>query len=306
MRKPFLTTVLLALMAVAGSGLLAGPLRQNMLPADTRWVMHMDMEQFTSTQLFQLVRQDDRLGMQEPFREVQEELNIDPYTDLYGLTLFGTTGDESGTVICVQGNFDRKALLDRLDEHKDYLELAHGQHTLYKWDGKQCAAFAGSNLIYFCQSEESLRKALDVLDGFAASLVESDQLTWLNQVPANAFAVAAVDNMTEMVKSHEAATILKQTRMAAFLAQEQDENLTLRVRLETDTPEAAVQIEQIARGLLAMAQLNLAKEADAAAVLSALQIVTEDRVVSLQWMYPSAQIYDLLFNKKLGMDIDID
>jgi hypothetical protein len=306
MKKTLLTTGLLLLIAAAGIGLRAGTLQQNMLPADTRWVMHLDMEQFTSTQLFQLVRQDDRLGMQEPFREVQEELNIDPYTDLYGLTLFGTTGDESGTVICVQGNFDRKALLDRLDEHKDYLELAHGQHTLYKWDGKQCAAFAGSNLIYFGQSEESLRKALDVLDGFAASLVESDQLAWLNQVPANAFAVAAVDNMTEMVKVHESATILKQTRMAAFLAQEQDDNLTLKVRLDTETPEAAVQIEQIARGLLAMAQLNLTKHPEAAPILQALQIRVKGQTVNMEWTYPSAEIYDLVFRKKLDLEIDID
>ncbi|MBN2430667.1 MAG: hypothetical protein JXQ27_04295 [Acidobacteria bacterium] len=306
MRKTMLATILLILIALAGSGLRAGTLRQNMLPADTHWVMHLDMEQFTGTRLFQLVQTDDRLGLRAPFEEVQEELMLDPYTDLFGLTLFGTNGRHSESVVCLQGNFDRKALLDRLGEHKEYQELAHGQHTIYKWDSKQCATFAGSNLIYFGQSETAIRQALDVLDGFAPSIAETEHLAWLNQAPANAFAVAAVENMTEMVKAHEAATILKQTRMAAFLAQEQDENLTLRVRLETDTPEAAVQIEQIARGLLAMAQLNLAKEADAAAVLRALQIVTEDRVVNMQWTYPSAEIYDLLFNKKLGMDIDID
>jgi hypothetical protein len=306
MKKTLLTMGLLLLITAASLGLRAGTLQQNMLPADTRWVMHLDMEQFTGTRLFQLVRQDDRLGMQEPFREVQEELNIDPYTDLYGLTLFGTTGDEAGTVICVQGNFDRKALLDRLNEHKEYQELTQGQHTIYKWDGKQCAAFAGYNLIYFGQSEAAIRKALDVLDGFAASIVESDHLGWLNQVPANAFAVAAVDNMTEMVKVHESATILKKTRMAAFLAQEQDDNLTLKVRLDTDTPESAMQIEQIARGLLAMAQLNMAKQAEVAPMLQALQIRTEGQTVNMEWTYPSAEIYDIVFRKKLDLDIDID
>lgn len=288
-------------MAVLSAVGFCGPLNKRQVPAGAKWVVHIDHEAFSAARLGQLVNEDIALHHQAKIDALTQLLGSDLTRDIYSLTVFGPDGDEANAAALVHGRFDRQKLLSLLALNPAYAESAYGDLTLYHWQeemrGKQQAgAFAAEDMIVISQTEEAVKGALDVLAGRGASLASDKDaaLRSLTEGTQGAFVTAAATGLSELTGDNDHAAVLKNSRIFTVLADEVDGQMRLFVQLEADSVESAVQIEQVARGMVAFASLQMQKMPEAAAMLQAISLTRTESQIVFSFQYPSAELYALI------------
>jgi hypothetical protein len=284
---------------------MCGPLNQRQIPASAKWVLHLDAEALGQTVFGRLVYGAVRTQHQNKLDAITLFLGSDPTTDIYGLTLYGPDSNEANAVALIHGRFDREKLLSLLALNPDYAESAHGETTLYHWQEKmrgkpQTGTFAAVDLIVISQSQDAVKAALDVLAGQSQPLAEDagSSLAILTEWADGAFIAAAADGLSDLAAGNEHAAVLKNSQMMSIVADEVDGQMRLFVHLEGKSDQAAQQIEQVARGMLAFAALKVQHDQELSALFEAIQLTRAERQIVMSFEYPSAELYE--FAKSLG------
>ena len=152
------------------------------------------------------------------------------------------------------------------------------------------------------EDKDSIKKVLDVISGKKKSMTASPLMKYWKGIPQDAFLKATAHNIAELADDDEASAILKKTGMALFMAIERNDNLKMKLKLTTDTPETAKNIHQIVMGFMALAKLKQNKKNEAAnkhmkflELLKHLTISVEKNVVQMEFNYPSKDLAQLLY-----------
>lgn len=297
---------LLTLFLAFGLALPSQPLSPAVLvPQDAQWVLHLDVRKFVSTQLFDLLKNDHGSKLDHFNAKIFEKLKVDILKDIDGVTLFGIGKGRSNAVVCLSGNLDKNYLLSLLAQDKNHRETPYGKHTIHSWRSSHCGAFANDHLVLLGSDEDAIKNALDVIDGKKRNMAASPLMSYWREIPPGAFLKAAANNISSLTRDHEASAILKKAGMAFFMALEKNENLKLKLKLTTDTPETAKNIEQIVMGFMALARM---KQNDREStrrmkffkLLESLQIKVEGNVVQMELSQPSTELADMLSHGKRG------
>lgn len=291
-------SALTVLTAVCGA--FAGPLEHKQIPAGSAWLAHFDFESFRSSQLGQLVINEINLKHQEQIDNLQGLLGSNLLTDIDSLTLYGSDADEKNAVSLIEGRFDKQKLLAFLKLNPAYSEVAHERFTLYKWfDDKrqkeQIGTFADDNRIVIAQTQPVLETAINVLAGKEPSLADRAKLPLfsLSQAPKEAFIVAAAEGLSQLA-GQEHAAILQNSNFLIFITSEQDGVLKVHLQLESETEESAVQIEQVVRGMLAFATLQMKEQPELQKIIQSGVISRNARNLQFNFLAPSADLFQLM------------
>ena len=280
-------------------------LQTSMIPDNARWVIHFDVEKFTSTRFCDLLKQDEAFGLEKKTLGISKMFKFDPFKDIMGITVFGTGKGEKNTVVCLSGNFDKDHLLVLLDMNVDHRTIPYGKYTIHKWDRSQFGTFANDHLVVIASNESVLKNVLDVISGKKNNIGASNLMPYLKEIPKDAFLKAVIDNISHLIGADDVSTILKKTGMAFFIALERSENLTMKLKLTTDSPETAKNIQQIVTGFLALAKLKQNKgEIDPKLkLLDDLKVKLEGNIVQIELTHPSADFVKIFAHGKGRFDI---
>lgn len=300
MKKSLLPFVAIAVVLLTATGI-AAPLNKAQVSADAKWVFHVDFEAFAASQIGRLAKAELLSQHQAKINAMKELLGSDLTADIYNLTLFGPNADEANAVALIAGKFNRQKLLALLALNAAYGESAHNGQTLYHWQddkrGKdQVGAFASDNLIVISQTEDGTKAALDVLAAKGTCLANSQNapLWTLTEGTQGAFVVVAAEGLSELTANNEHAAVLQNSRMMAFIADEAEGSLRLFVQLEANSVEAAQQVEQVARGMLAFAMLQQQKHPELTPFIQACNLARTNARLAFEFRYPSADLFALL------------
>jgi hypothetical protein len=283
--------------------LLAQPLSPAALvPQDAQWVLHLDVKKFVSTQLYDGLK-NNHFSKFQHLDTISEKLKIDLMKDIDWVTIFGKGKGRSNAVVCLSGNLDKNYLLSLLAQEKDHREITYGKHTIHSWRGSHAGAFATNHLVLLGSDEEAVKNALDVIDGKGRNINASPLMNLWREIPHDAFLKAAALNISSLTRGHQSSTILKQAGMAFFMALEKNENLKLKLKIITDTPETAGNIEQIIKGFLALARMKQNDERSAEhleilKLLDSLHIKVEGNVLQVELSHPSQELVEILSHNK--------
>jgi len=297
MKKASVIVILLMLGICLTAWTSASSLDKKLVPANSLWVIHFDMEQFAATRLGELLSEkNDVVGFRKTSEELSGELGIDVLEDIKGITLYGSRSVDEEAVILLTGVFDLSPLRDLLDQHESHQETLYGDYSIQQWGSSERVVFISNQQIILSKSEEAIKQALDVMDGSVSNITSSQNLPFLDLAPANAFLVAVADNVSGFLLGQKTTNtaVLKNTGMAAFMAWEENENLSVNIRLKTATPDAAEKVEQIVRGLIAIPQLDEDEVKELLPLLKAIQIQRDQNLIMLQVSYPSADLIQCL------------
>jgi len=275
-------------------------LQTSMIPDDARWVIHIDVEKFTSTRLFELLKQDETIGLEKKTLGISKMFKFDPFKDIMGITLFGIGKGEKNTVVCLSGNFDKDHLLALLDMNADHRTFPYGKHTIHNWHHSQFGTFANDHLVVIANNEGVLKNVLDIISGKKKNSGASKLVPYLGEIPKDAFLKAVIDNISHLVGADDVSTILKKTGMAFFIALERSENLTMKLKLTTDSPETAKNIQQIVMGFLALVKLkqNQEKTDPGLKFLDDLKVKLEGNIVKMELTHPSSDLVKMFSHRK--------
>jgi hypothetical protein len=318
MRKKSVSTFTLTLLFLVGVvftlpvSISAQPssLQTSIIPENVQWVVHLDMKKFTSTRLFDLLIQDKKNRIEEKSLKFAEKFKFNPLKDIMGITVFGFGRGEKNTVLCLRGNFNKDHLLSLLKMNEENKEFSYGTYTIYHWDHAQYGAFADEHLVVVANDEDVIKNVLDVFSGKKKNFSTSNLMLQLKGVPENAFFRAVVDNISHLAGHHgDESAILKKTGMAFFIALESNQNLTIKLKLTTNSPETAANVQQIVQGFIALAKLKQKEEekdprfSRLLKLIDNLKIKLEGNTLYMELTHPSKEIVDLLSHGRKTFDI---
>jgi len=255
----FIQSIVIAILIFVASTLQASPLSKSQIPADSKWVMHLDMNQFASSQTCRLLAsgKNDGQRFQSMLNHYRTLLGIDPLKDINSLTLFGNevTGDR-GTAL-ISGTFNPKQITKQFSTYPQYKTKRNEQLTLQTWQDKASgkplwACFYSSRQLILASDEFSVVNTAWVLNGDKPNLAAS-------KTPTLPFpAVQPGSFFTAVTKGYSGtnptqAMILRNTESANLQLAENSGMVDGAILLNADSPETAVQIQQILNGLMVSA-----------------------------------------------------
>ena len=279
------------LAAVAAQAL---PLQTDRVGAGAQWVAHIDVERLKTTQCGRYLL--DQLDKDEPNRKLlafQAMFNFDPRKDVSAVTLYGTDNRPENTVTLVKGTFDTQRLVTMVRAGDSYEETKHGLHVVHSWvdhkrgEHRMFASIWNDGTIVMA-GKNSIAQALDVLDGHAAKATATTFPGLASDREAAIFVASA--DLTGMTNVNPKAVVLAQASAGYLALTEKDEQFQADIGLSAKTVQAATQLEQVARGLVAMALLGQEQSPEVAKLAGATTINRNDLQVAIALHYPAADL----------------
>lgn len=309
MKKIFVLLLVLLLMLVSVVSAKSGSasLPTSIIPGNAQWVIHLDMKQFHATRLSELFKGNKITWFTTINQRMKTEYKIDLINDTNGITVFGMNKDKRNKVVCLSGNFDKEFLLSLLEKATDYQKVNYGKYVIHKWKGSAFCIFVNDQLLMYSlrpMDESALKDVLDVISGKKKNITASDIMAYIKEMPNDAFLKAASDNISALTNNPNASMILKKTGMAFFIAMERNENLKLKLKLNTDTSETAKNIEQIVNGYIALAKMKQGEKNSRWKILESLKTKLVGNVLQLELSYPSKHLIDMFSHRKHKKEMD--
>ena len=277
--------------------------------AAAKWVAHIDVEAFRSTQLFQEIKAADKEGeLDKALGDVESQHGIQLLEDVFSFTAYGTKlGDDHG-VLLVQANAHAEAALTAAQQKNGAKGLRIRERDCVQWgagsdDGFSCLlpATGDRRQIVLTKTQADLEQALDVLDKKRPAIDSQPQSDLYAAPSAGAFAFVAASGILEQLAGPHGHDV-KQFSAAAHLAKglrielgETSGNAYVDLRLRTEKPEDAQRIQKIFDGLLALPGLMHGADTEAGEVLDrltqAIKVEALNEIAHVRFQYPAKALF---------------
>jgi hypothetical protein len=293
----YLIGVLLTLFLACELG--ASTLQKSIIPEDADWVIHFDLEKFSSTRFGdQLLNNENIFGLTEKNASFHDKYQIDVLKDIKGFTVYGSGKDEENTVVCLRGNFDQAYLLGLLAKEGSHKETQHGNYIIHTWNYHEAGVFVEESLALIAHDVTAIRKALDVIAGKKANITSSSLMSLMNEIPPNAFFTALARDISELAEHESDVFIFKKTESALFTLTEEKEYVNLRLNFTVKTLEDAQNMESVIRGLISLAKMQMeVDQRDILRPLDDIGISTKGKKIRVDLTYPIQEMIDIVLGK---------
>jgi hypothetical protein len=297
MKKTMVILMVILSLFISAPAAKGTSLERSLVPAETDWLIHFDMEKYTSTRFSDLVMKEEGTSkIRKKHQRFARIYKVDLMKDIKGITVYGQGTGKKKAVVCLRGEFDRDHLLGLLKEETTFDEIAHGKFTIYKWNSRQFGTFASDQLVLLSSNEEAIKSALDVISNKKENITSSPLMSQISEIPSEAFLMAAVKNISSMAKNKP--VILRKMKRAAFSITEMEQNLAFMLNIDVETPEDARRMEQIITGLLAMAKMQLEEKGKELKLPEDLKATVQDNRVRIDLAYPAVNFMEIILGKR--------
>jgi len=293
-------TVIFTLMLIAPN-LRAGPLNPRWVPADAKWLVHIDVNAGLHSQVgkaaldFALSNPD----LKQALDKAQATLGMKLPSDIHDVTLYGRSFGPDGVVI-VHAALNRDKLLSLLQSTKNLKSSDLRSRTIYTWedvnakdstDGPQTSAgaFIDENSVVLGHDKASIVAALDVIDGKQPAL-DSDSLLAHPAPPGTIGFIAAIDYI-QVGNSPDRSPLVQKCQNGLLALGEHDKQAFMHAEITAQSAESAQQLTTMMRGLQALAELQnpqIGKDLDL------VRVTNDDKVVRVDWHAPGADVASLI------------
>ncbi len=289
---------LLAAVMLASAPLAAAPLDLAAVPADAKWLMHLDMDAARDSVVVQ--RAWERMLKLHPHAGgmmdmVTRMAGMDPRKDLRDATAYGLDTDKRNGVMIVRAKANREFLTRMVEKAADHKTMKHGDYTLHAWthkrgrhSGPAVGAFFKDDVMVFARTEAAVTSALDVLDGRKAAVTGDAPLA--GRVRPGSIVVAratAVDPDTKC-------PVLKQGKGFRVALGEHEGKSFYRARLEMASPDAADDVVDVVEGFTALARLRWGGEADVMKLVGGPKTVVDGAACTISWDADAEEVWKVV------------
>ena len=316
------TAVLLAAIARPAA---AAPFDARAVPADARWVVHVDADAGRDTAVGRALREQltAAADVKAKLAQVTAATGVHVERDLHDVTLFGSgPGDESVVVVVRSANLDRRRMTDIVAVLPGYAAHEVAGRSLVQWtqDGRVLhGGFHGESAVVLGRSEAKVAAALDALDGKGTAPADGPLAGRAEAATRPAVAagerpmlyVAATD-LPGLAAGVEVPGPLKQVEGVHLAVVESGANLLVRADVTATSAEEAEQLRTAAEGLKAMAAFAaMGADADpkakaASAAMQRAVVGRGGRTVTIDFSMPSAQVVVAVRSGKMTLGLDDD
>lgn len=273
-----------------------------LLPAETRFVVHVDLHRLEATRLFAAATgpEGKALGFDpDGLDEAREELGIDPLKDIRSVTIFGTLENEEEAVLLVRGTrkldhaleqFASKTKHERVEAEGLVVDVFHGDanptyvYTQVPEDGDE-------EIVVASNTRKELVRAALVLQGRRTSLAQADGPHLDLDVPSSAFLhVAFTGPIPGLERLGPDSEVFRLVHSGFLTLGEEQGNLALHVGVRTGESQDAEDVVDAIEGFRAFGRLLLRRVEDAPPeardLLQSVKVARSGNLVTLDLSYP--------------------
>jgi hypothetical protein len=312
----FASVVIVALGVIAGLGVLwldsaradVGPLPAEglVLPAETRFVMGVDVKRFTASPMF--TRYADREGMRpKAMRDLEEKTGLDLARDIDQIVVAGSRegGPQSKPLVLVLGRFDVEKIGRSLEAEARANARTHEGVKIFSFADK-----AGTSAVGFLDEHTLVFGPTDRVDTVAAShaqgaapLSENTEMVALVESvkPGSTFWMVGDQNalsaLPSAIPGQGGAAMNLPPLQSLTLTGDLDPQLSLALTGVAADEAGATKLADVVRGFVALMSLQAAQKPELQELASAFNVATEANRVLISARIPY-ELLDALQPKK--------
>ena len=229
----------------------ADPIDPAHIPADARWVVHVDMDAARKTAAWKELYH--RLGTDQDFQafllELEEVFNARFPEDLHDVTVCGSKLGDADSVVLVHATIDRKQIENRLAGLAGYSSTPRGKYSVLSWSDSGKPKFGGfvtDSLFMVGPNKEKVNTQFDVLAGKAPSLKVDAAMPRATKAACTVF--VAGDALVKNRPAADNAWLGKIKSAWLTIAEEREETL-VKLTVGAVDVSTAMQLKEAAEGL---------------------------------------------------------
>jgi hypothetical protein len=274
-------------MAVAA---VAAPVDPSRVPADAKWLIHIDIEEAQTTPVAQETGGESRV--QKALGWIQERYGIDVGNDMRGATIFGTSYEPHTGVAVLNTAYSEDKVTGVMKREPGYKTTSLGDETLHSWTVTTPAregqpqkltmhAVLRDDQILIGRSEAEIRKALEVQDGQGKTLAGSDS-PLLKDLPQGTFFRGAAVDLAKL-RERPGFRVLPQLERITVNIGDREGEFFLDSKMIAEDVETAEQIKNLIEGFRATLALQKEENKELAELAEALKVSSQKETVTLEW-----------------------
>lgn len=272
---------LVPVLAVGALSVAAGPVAPppiERLPADTGWVVHVDVEALVASHLGRaLLDSNDgqpiMVDEDTTWHEVQEELDIDPNRDLLSFTMYNAGDVDTDAVIMLEGTSKIDELVDLLPELlPSYRATQINGVDVHTWteivDDQRKHWYAhvevaGDPNRRRCVISENWEQVIDAVERMDQPVIDAAAPAIVDPLPGVGSLIYAAGSGFGDLDEADDAWLSRMARFArSFVVdiREHDDALNVLTVVRGDSEEEMTNLAQMIQGLVAMANLAMGED----------------------------------------------
>jgi hypothetical protein len=282
---------------------ISAPIDKSHVPADSRWVIHADLERLRESEIWNLAITEFSEKHQKKIDAITEAIGSNPTTDFAGVTVYGLDEEQENAVALIYARYNKDKLISILEKNEKYDQGSYRDYTLYHWiddktDNIKTGIFALNNLIVISDSQKQVEDFIDMLlqDKVSLETAPESPLSGLTANAGNPILLLAADELSTISRGRNNRAIAQNSRQVILGLDEEGENLYLKIDLEANSQTAAGQIEEVIAGIKSFINLQHSQNPDVLSLLEKTQVQLEGNLVKIRFDYPSADIFDMMLS----------
>lgn len=293
-------TAILTLMLIVPS-LRAGPLNPHWVPADAKWLVHVDVDAGLRSKVGQasldwaLANPDLKEGLDKE----EATLGMKLPSDIHDVTLYGRSFGPDGVVI-VHAALNREKLLSLVQKSKNFKSIDLRGRTIYTWEEENpkdqagdsntsAGAFIDDTSVVLGHDKASIVAALDVIDGKQPALESGSLLA--HAAPQGTIGFIAAIDLESVANAPDRSPLVQKCREGLLALGEHEGQVFMHAQITAQSTEYAQQLVTMLRGLQALAQLQ---NPQVGKDLALVRVTNDDKVVRVDWHAPGSDVASLI------------
>lgn len=293
-----------SMMLLMAASVSASPFDRELVAADAKWIMHVDVDAGRESKIWLLFRAMvmDWPDVQRRVDRLETVTNSQMPDALHGITLYSTSFWPQECVVIVHASIDRPHVEKYLDAEKQAAGSEYHDRKVRTWQDRGAslyASFAADDRVVVGRTQESLQLALDVIDNRAPSLPADSKLA--GGIEPGALIYIAGTELSALKEQQMARSpLLDQTDTAWTSLTESNGEAIVKTRLQTKNEAISEQVKKAAEGLAAMAALSGdsgstdPRQRALAVLMRDITVVQEKNVVNIDWRIPLVELHDVI------------
>jgi hypothetical protein len=278
----------------------AAPLDLKQVPAEAKWVMHVDVDAFRASVVVDKAYHkclEMHKDAAKKMDMVAAIIGMDPRKDIHGFTVYGKDTNKEHGVLIVHADVNQNLLLTMVAMAPDHKATTYGAYELHSWTHKHgkkkpCAVtgvFYKPNIMVFAGCVDGVKAALDVLDGKASGITGHDSPLAGRTLPGTIFLARA-----SAIDPKEKCPVLKQTDSFRVALGEYNGHSFYRARLVMKSTTAVDQLKAISEGFRALVSLAHGSDPLAMKLISGLKVSGEGTTFNVRWTASADDVWSTI------------
>jgi len=282
------------------------------VPADVKWVAHLDLRLAVNSEIGKLVLADLKaMGMDTKVRQIRAIFGIDPLTSFDSITLYGSSYAENDAVVVIEAVDDVTRLEELVEAGEEYQMTEHEGRIIHSWietEGKQKGMRkygtvdrigkdeSKRSLIVIANDRAKVTGLIDVIDGGKENLTAATEAPLTSRPDIGSILFVAADQVASAAKAKDrnSAIVRAAETMVADIGEKRGE-VFMDVQLTTKTNAQAQNIRDMAGGILAAVSMSdETADTPLATLAEAVKVRAAENTILARFTYDAQPLYALL------------